>query len=211
MTMDSGNPVRLDKSQVKPAAAVLAGAFQDDPLSVYFFPEVSERRNKLPHFFRVPVHHGVLYGEVYATSPNLEGVAVWLPSGKADMSLWPMVRSGGLSMAFKMGKGGIARAMRYTAYASAVRKRHAPFRHWYLQSIGVAPEFEGKGYAGALLKPMFARMDTEHLPCYLETENQKNVPLYEHYGFQVVEEGRIPTTELTNWAMLRQKSGCDGD
>ena len=211
MTMDSSNPVRLDKTQVKRAAHVLARAFQDDPLCVYFFPEVSERRNRLPHLFRVPVHHGVLYGEVYATSPNLEGVAVWVPSEKADMSLLPIVRSGGLSMAFRMGKGGSARAMRCTAYASAVRKRHAPFRHRYLESIGVAPEFQGKGYAGALLKPMFARMDAERLPCYLETQNEKNVPLYERYGFQVVEEGRIPTTELSNWAMLRQKSGCDGD
>jgi hypothetical protein len=51
---------------------------------------------------------------------------------------------------------------------------------------------------------MFARMDTEHLPCYLETHNQKNVPIYRHYGFKVVEEDIVPGTEITHWAMLRQ-------
>jgi len=116
-----------------------------------------------------------------------------------------MVRSGAFSMMLKMGAGSIGRMTRYGEYATAMHKRHAPFRHWYFQAIGVDPVFQGKGYAGALLKPMLARIDTEHLPCYLETQNQKNVPIYQHYGFKVVEEGTIPGTETGHWAMLRQK------
>ena len=208
MVVDSNNLVRLDKSQVKSAANVLARAFQDDPIFAYVFPNASERMDRLPHILRMFVHHGVLYGEVYATSPNLEGITVWLPSEKADMSPWRMVRSGIFSMMLKMIKEGISkkeigRAWRYTKYATAMHKRLAPFRHWYLQFIGVAPEFQGKGYAGFLLKPMFARMDREHLHCYLATQNQQVVSIYQHYGFRVIEEGTIPGTEITHWAMLR--------
>lgn len=56
------------------------------------------------------------------------------------------------------------------------------------------------------MKPMFARMDTEHLPCYLETDTRDNVLIYQHYGFKVVEESTNTGTETAIWAMLRQKS-----
>lgn len=63
------NLARPNKSQIKPAVDVLAKAFQDDPVCVYFFSNASERMNKLPQGHRMLLHHGVLYGEVDATSP----------------------------------------------------------------------------------------------------------------------------------------------
>ena len=89
-------------------------------------------------------------------------------------------------------------------YIDAMHKRLAPFKHWFLQTIGVDPQFQGKGYAGELLRPMFARMDKEGLPCYLETLDEQNIQLYEHFGFKVVEKAIIPKTSLTSWAMLRE-------
>ena len=199
--------VRLTKAQVKPASGMLARAFQDDPLMAYFFPDASERENKSPHIFEFMLRYGVLYGEVYATSPDLEGVAVWLPSGKVGMTLWRMVRSGDFSILFKLGMKSLRRQLTYSDYASLIRRRHTPFRHWFLQSIGIDPAFQGKGYAGTLLKAMFARLDREHLPCYLDTEKEENVSIYQHYGFKVVEEVILPGTEISHWAMLREKSG----
>ena len=207
MVSDLNNLVRLQNSQIKPAAEMLARAFQDDPLSGYFFPDASERKNKLPYIFEFLIRYGVLYGEVYAISPNLEGVAVWLPSEKADMTLWRMIWSGGLFMLLKLGIKSILRQMSATDYMFSIRKRYVPFRYWFLQSIGVDPVFQGKGYAGTLLKAMFARTDKEHLPCYLTTENEKNVPFYQHYAFKVVEKVIIPGTEVITWAMLREGSG----
>ena len=89
-------------------------------------------------------------------------------------------------------------------HIDAIHKRLAPFRHWFLQAIGVDPRFQGKGYAGKLLRPMFSRIDAEGLPCYLETLDETNVLLYEHFGFRVVEKSTVPETELTSWAMLRK-------
>lgn len=207
MIPDLNHLVRLNQSQVKPAAEMLARAFQDDPLVVYFFPDAAERKNKSPHFFQILVRYGVLYGEAYAISQNLEGVAVWLPSEKANRPFWGMIRSGVLSMLPKIGKGVLGRLWRCNKCAASVHRRHAPFRHWLLEPIGVDPVFQGRGYAGILLKAMLARMDEEHLPCYLDTQTEKNVAIYQHYGFKVVEEFAIPGTGFSNWAMLRKRSG----
>ena len=53
---------------------------------------------------------------------------------------------------------------------------------------------------------MLAGIDHEHLPCYLETTEQRNVPFYERHGFRVVGADQIPETPITLWAMLRDRA-----
>jgi len=89
-------------------------------------------------------------------------------------------------------------------YLDAVHSRLAHFNHWLLQAIGVDPKFQGRGYAGRLLRRMLARIDETGMPCYLDTLEEQNVGLYEHFGFTVTEESAIPETNLTVWAMLRE-------
>jgi len=201
---DLSSLVRLEKSQIKPAAEVLARAFQDYPIFVHFITDTSRRRNRLHYLFRYLVRFGVLYGEVYATSLNLEGVAVWLPSPEADLPAWRMIRSGSLALLFQFGWEAISRQLPVADFMSAIKKRNAPFPHWFLQTIGVDPVFQGKGHASALLKPALARIDEEGLPCYLDTEVEENVAIYQHYEFRVIEQAVIPGTDITIWAMLRE-------
>ncbi len=207
MTADLNNLVRLQKSQIKPAAEVLARAFYDDPIFVHFIPDASERKNKLPYLIRFLTRYGISHGEVYAISSNMEGVAVWIPSEKAARTQWRMMVNGGLSLYLKLGRKIVSRRRPVIDFISLIHRLHAPFRHWYLELIGIDPELQGKGYAGILLKAMLARLDRENVPCFLETQNGNNVPIYQHYGFKVVENVVIPGTKLRHWAMLREKGG----
>ncbi len=203
---DLGDLVQLNKRHIKPAAEVLGRAFQNYPLFEYSFPDELEREKIAIHFFQFILSYGIRYGEIYTTSPNLEGVAVWLTSDNYPMTFWRLIRSVPLSIILGLGREGGGR-MRYPGeYIDAMHRRLAPFKHWFLQEIGVDPQFRGRGYAGKLLRPMFDRIDEEALPCYLETLDEQNVPLYERFGFKVVEKSIIPETRLTNWAMLREKS-----
>ena len=198
--------VQLNKSHIKPAVEMLTRAFRNYSLLQYFFPDELERERIAPYFFQYILSYGVRHGEIYATSPNLEGVAVWLTSDNYPMTFWRSIRSVPLSIIFGLGRAGGSK-MRYTGeYIDTVHKRLAPFKHWFLQTIGVDPQFKGKGYAGTLLRAMFTRIDEEGLPCYLETLDETNVRLYEHFSFKVIEKSTIPETKLTNWAMLREKS-----
>jgi hypothetical protein len=51
---------------------------------------------------------------------------------------------------------------------------------------------------------MLERIDREHLPCFLETNTEKNVAIYRRFKFEVVSEDKIPGTEVTSFAMLRK-------
>jgi GNAT superfamily N-acetyltransferase len=84
-------------------------------------------------------------------------------------------------------------------------KQYADFFNWYLYPIGVNPDHQGCGYAGLLLRSKLEEIDKQYMPSYLETHKEKNVSLYQHFGYETVETGIITGTDLTFWAMLRKK------
>lgn len=201
---DINNLVRLEKSQVRAASEVLSRAFFDDPLFSSFIPDPLQRKKKLYYLLETIVNYSVSFGEVYATSPNFEGIAVWLPSDKVDMTLWRGIRSGGISIIFNLGMRSTFRQLSVSDYICSIHKRHIASPHWYLYLLGVDPAFRGKGYASKLVKAMLSRTDRENLACYLDNTNEKNLPMYQHYGFRVIEEYEIPRTGVKIWAMLKE-------
>jgi hypothetical protein len=48
------------------------------------------------------------------------------------------------------------------------------------------------------------RIDRERMPCFLETNNEKNVAIYRRSGFEAISEDKMPGTEVTSFAMLRR-------
>jgi len=204
MNTDSQGLVGLNKSDIKRAADMLSRAFWNYPVSIYAYPDELVRGKRLPYFFQYVLHYCTRYGEVYTTSDEMEGIAIWLPSDNYPMTFWKLLRSVPLPVFFGLGWESGQRMKSFGDYIDSVHKRLAPYKHWFLQTIAVDPQFQGKGYAGKLLIPMLARMDEERLPCYLETIDEANVSLYEHFDFKVVEKSVVPKTNLTNWAMLRR-------
>ena len=203
MKPDLKSIIRLTKEHIKPSSEVSGRAFQDYPTSILMFPDEIERKEKNKYGFEMILKYGLRHGEVYATSPNLEGIAVWLPPKKVHLSIWSSIRCGGFRVMRKTGIKAMKRGKPLYDYLGPAHKRLVPFDHWYLQSIAVEPEEQGKGYGGLLLKGMITKIDREGLPIYLETNTEKNVSFYQNYGFKVVEHVIVPKTEVPFWCMLR--------
>ena len=199
---------RLDKHDAERAAEVLRRAFYEDPLTLYAYAEGKRSEEDLHNFFLGGVKYCLKYGEAYAPTVEIEGAALWLPSDKCSITFWRMLRVASLWSMFRMmrriGFGRIKRMIYIGGFLNKAHKRLAPFEHYYLQTLGVDPEHQGNGYASKLLRPMFARLDVEGMPCYLDTMLEKNVQIYEHLGFKVLEKIDIPNTDITNWALLRK-------
>jgi ribosomal protein S18 acetylase RimI-like enzyme len=197
-------PGILRKEQVGPAAEMLASAFQNDPLFKYFFPDSDERARRLPSFFTLTIRRGLSEGVVTATSDQLEAISIWFPPDRSEVSAWPSVRSGALAMAVEVGLGAASRMWRFSRNAESVRRQRAPFNHWVLQTVAVDPKLRGRGYASALLRSQLKILDRHDMPCYLDTQSARNVPFYEHLGFNVAQKFTLLGTELNSWAMLRK-------
>ena len=196
--------IRINKGNAEPCVEVLVKAFKNYPLFKYYFPNKSTREKISYYVLSLAIYSGIKYGEVYATSSNLEGIAIWIPSNNYPVTFWKMLRSVPLSKIFGLVRYGGSKMKAFNEYIDSVHQYNAPFKHWFLQVIGVAPRFQGKGYAGKLLRSMFSNIDKEQLPCYLETVSEKNVSIYERFGFKIIDKSIVPKTKFTNWAMLRK-------
>ena len=195
--------IRLDKTHVKQAAGVLSRALQEDPVFTYCIPDAATRKAKSHYIFETLMRYCILHGEAYATS-GFECVDICLPHHKVEMNLWNLVCNGGLSVLIHLGLASVLRLLTVSKGMCTIHKQLAPYPHKYGFLIGVEPSLQGQGYASPLLNYVFAKMDSEGVHRYLESTNEKNLALWEHYGFKVIKEYQIPKTQIRIWAMLRK-------
>jgi ribosomal protein S18 acetylase RimI-like enzyme len=195
--------LNLKQSSIDKAAERLNEAFDEDPCLKYFLgsEEYNSVKAKNLHLYTLKV--GLLYGSILTTSELLEGISIWLPPTRVDVSPWMFIRAGGLSLIWTVRKDILKIMKEYGDYSSKIHHKNVVIPHWYLFSIGVGKEYQGKGFAGKMLTPVLNYFDQSGYPCYLETHNPKNIKFYENYGFKVVEVGILPDSEKKHYAMLR--------
>lgn len=185
------------------ACAMLSRAFFHDPKMAHLLPDIPERKDRSHHLFEFELRYGMIYGSVFTTSPDIEGVAVWLPSDKSEITLWRAFRAGGMALQRNLGKETLDRLMAFSTAVDDLHKKHISVPHYYLFFIGVDPLYQGKGYAGRLIRPMLDRLDEEKIPCYLTTQNDRNISLYKHFGFRVIGSMTLPGSGICHTAMQR--------
>ena len=85
MSGQTENLYKVQKKDIPKAGAVLADAFQHDPIWGRILEEAAS--NTRGAFFQSPVRYCSKYGDVYAPSEALEGIAAWVPGDLADMTI----------------------------------------------------------------------------------------------------------------------------
>jgi ribosomal protein S18 acetylase RimI-like enzyme len=195
----------IQKKEIETACEVLGKAFHDDPVWIHIIPDENERREKLPFVFEYILRYSLKYGAVYAPTENLEGIAVWVPHTTVEKSIWRTFRSGAYRAAFKMGNKIGKEVEKLLDPIDQDRRENMKDRSYiYLQAIGVLPKFQGQGFGGRLLKPVFTKADIEGMSIYLETETEENLQIYTKYGFQTLKEVKLPSTDFPFWEMVRE-------
>lgn len=200
----AGEIITLEKQKIKQASEMLARAFFDDPLFLYWFPDSEERARLATASFPSPLLYGRRYGLVHTTSPGVEGIAVWSRPDFVEMTFWRMLASGAIFHGFGIGYRSLRKMMYIGRHLNEIHHQDAPFPHWYLQILGVDPAHQGEGLGGRLLREGLKLVDENKMPCYLTTNKEKNLGFYEHHGFKVIREFVTPQTDFKHWSLLRK-------
>jgi ribosomal protein S18 acetylase RimI-like enzyme len=190
----------LKAEQIDAAARTLTASFWNDPLVTHVIaPDEKKREAVCRWFFSVGLRYGLRWGDVRAND-ELSAVAVWLPPDKTTVSALRMLRVGFGALPFRAGLGGARRMM--TAISISDRFHHkVNGPHWYLWMLGTAPEAQGTGQGGGLLRYGTSQADAAGIPCYLETGTESNVAFYSRRGFAVIDQADI--LGFTVYAMVR--------
>jgi GNAT superfamily N-acetyltransferase len=193
---------RIGAPDIDGAAMVCYQAFKDDPIMRHATAGTATPEEIIKVWTHTCRGLGDI-GVIYATSSQLEGVAAWLPSN-LKIGFGQAIRQ--ISQLFKMGS-----AFKYASRLAAVNqvvikceKELVKEPHVTLALLAVTPEHQGKGYASRLIKPVLDKLDQEGMACFLDTELETNVRMYEHFGFKLLRETTVPKTNLKLWMMLRR-------
>jgi ribosomal protein S18 acetylase RimI-like enzyme len=178
---------KLTKKDTARAADVLVDAYFEDPMMKIVFKEDKQRFIQ----FKVMFKFCNKYGDVFAPSDNFEGIMCILPYENADMTVPRIILSGGFFLSLRLMK--FRKVMEQSIEAIEEVKKNLDIGPYiYLFVIGVQQEFQGKGFAGKMLRALVEKAEMEEKSMYLETQNEKNVSLYEKYGFYVYKKKDLP-------------------
>lgn len=184
------------------ARTVLARAFTDDPLMVWFFPDADTRPHACAALLGLIAEQYLAGGRVDVLSrPDPVGVAMWrwpdpgAGDGTDPQAELPSV--GGLMTAL-MGTG---RAMEVGAAMGTLAALRPPEPHAYLHLLAVDPAAARRGGGGELLERGLGSAREAGLVACLETMNPENVPFYEAHGMSVRHEVRLAPDGPTTWSM----------
>jgi ribosomal protein S18 acetylase RimI-like enzyme len=178
---------------------ILATAFHDDPLWCFLVPDEKQRYPLAARFFRPAAYYALRAGQVYGVGDPPEGVAVWGRPGAPPRLFGLRSLTVMLSPLFLP----FLRIMPLVSRFETLHRKYAPDPHYYLAILAVAPQSQGKGLASRLVRPFLAEADADGKPVYLETNTPRNVSLYEHYGFRVMETVTLRGLGMELYAMVR--------
>ena len=194
-------PIRLSPERLSEAVAVLGRAVVDDPLFVSLLPDARQRTSGVPLMMEMFLRLGLAHGEVWVTPPPIRGVACWLPPAHSTITEEDRNAAGWQEVQAALGRAAVDRFQVFLGDRDDAVGSLAPQPHWHLTWLGVEPGHQGQGIGSTLVRQMTTRAAAEGMTCWLYTFAPRNVPLYEHLGFQVTLDTNLPSSGLRLWVM----------
>ncbi|MBA0050519.1 GNAT family N-acetyltransferase [Streptomyces sp. AJS327] len=201
-TVAPATPRVITAEDASPVSRVLARAFTDDPMIRWFFPDDASRETAVGRYFttlltRQYAHHGVCERTDAAAAFWVppEGREKAVPDAETVRELEEILGD---------------RAALFRAAVEGAGEEAPTEDSWYLAVIGTDPAARGQGHGAALLRSGLAQADAAGLPAHLESSSANNLPFYEHFGFTVTGEARLPGGGPVVWSMRRPPRPANG-
>jgi ribosomal protein S18 acetylase RimI-like enzyme len=142
-------------------------------------------------------------GSAFGVSDPLEGVAFWNFPDKPNTSITPKDLLTFLPLLFSYYPIGAQKARAVFRQIESNHEKYASQPHFYLDNLGVLASARGRGLSSQLIRPFLKMADEQKVITYTDTVTKANVSLYEHFGFECVDESFIESTGLTVYALRR--------
>ncbi len=188
------------------ARELLARAFRDNPLNRAVIGGSARGRLRANrHGMRAHLPQAERYGLLLSAREDGRLAAVLSSTPPGAYPLPPP--NIGVRLRCLLGQG-LRVSRRWATVYELLRDYHPVERHWYLGTLGVDPELQGRGIGTELLTSWLRLVDADGSPAYLETDAAGNLPFYQRAGFDIIE--RMSILGVGVWAMRRGAAGGAG-
>ncbi len=175
---------------------ILKQAFFDDPVHNWAFgsKEITER------LFSTMAKHLYLTKGFGYTTDDQNGTCLWLtPDSDRNVPIYKEIGLASTIIKF----GGLKALYRGLTLDYTMKKHRPSIPHYYLFALGTKPDAQGKGIGGKLMREALRHVDEAKMPAYLESSKEENVPIYRHYGFEVIDCIQPTKSSPKMWLMWR--------
>lgn len=201
----------MGTTEVRPAteddipalAAVCSRAFSNDPPMSWVFRDDATRVTRLEVLFAGGLREIFIPAGHAFTTTDLAGVALWEPPGQ-----WRTPDEVTERLAGALAEELLPEELdRLLTFLGTMQDHHPDEpEHWYLAVLAADLERQGQGIGSACMAPMLERIAGDGTPAYLESSNERNVPLYERHGFRVTGVVDLPDGGPPLFLMWREGS-----
>ena len=210
--METQNLYRVAKEEeLERVKELLTVCFAEDPLYCHLIPDEDTRKRLLPELFSCDLTEFYETCQIYADSSEINGILI--VSDEAEpynlfkyylTETQAALRTDGYLIKedptlktfwnFIMGRDYLN--SRWTDQLHQNNRLHIIY-------LAVNPEMQHHGIAAQMMEEVIDYADQNHMMISLETHNEKNVAMYEHFGFKLF--GIVKKHfELKQYCLIRQ-------
>ncbi|MDD4184957.1 MAG: GNAT family N-acetyltransferase [Candidatus Izemoplasmatales bacterium] len=193
--------IKVKIEDLEKASPIFAKAMFKDPLHIWFFPNEDSRYVKLTRLYRFKLKMD--FNNLYATSNSLEGLVIWKGSkkNKFQFSFFDLLR--GVILILSIGINPVIKMVKYQKWITRLHKLYLKKSYCCLDILVIDPSFQGQGFSSILIKPKLLDLSLNNEIAFLETQNKNNVNIYEHFGFKLIYQEKLPKTEILSYGMVK--------
>lgn len=180
-------------------------AFWDFPETLHLLPSERKRKHALPRFLASDMrdcqqHNGLRIAE---RDGRAVGALAFLPPGAYPPDLTRSLRKVlDLAPALPWGLHAAREGVRGSSANSACHRAHVE-PHYFIEVVGVDPDFQRRGVGTELITPVLHEADATGLGCFLFTATAANAAWYSSLGFETTKRYNPTPTWPDVWAMWR--------
>lgn len=200
---DSRRVEVLGPGDAPEVVTVLCESFRDYPVMRFVLEEDGRYRERLRKLVTFFVMARVFRDEVLMGIPGSAGLrAAALVSFPGAAQSPPELAELREELWAELGEGP---RRRYEAFGSATARFEVEAPHIHLNMIGVRPAAQGRGLGRELMEAVHGLSASRERSTgvTLTTELESNVPLYEHFGYELVGRTEVDPS-LTTWGFFRK-------
>jgi len=202
MIPDLPGIINLSKDAIDEVSGKISQSYFGYPYFQYLFNgDYNESAVKLIYSIAMKSENKNVIGVV---SEDGGAVALYMRPDSKGIGIVKYLLSGGLKLPFVTSYSTLSRLIAFEKYSTELMNKYANEDTWYLMNLSTVPGSRHTGATSSVVRPMLDHLDSIGCPCYLETNKDENVPMYEHFGFEVMEKGNVPNSNVPHYAMLRQ-------
>ncbi len=201
--------IRINENQIESIARLLTKCFINDPLVIMQTKGIDDKKIFLEKLFmtQLPIFEKTI--EIFSLDDKLNSVIIGYEKKNyksfrtliLNLMASPRVFRVLGKKDFKIYSSNVKNALKVINLKW--QKEFIKSNYYYIKVIAIANEDRGKGVFRKLIAPTLNYCNENNIPIILESNNPNNIPIYEHFGFNLVKTIAKDEIDLRQYCFIK--------